>query len=106
MLQVLQTSLPSYDIGMFEQNAAVYVLMQTPELMANVFFEHDYCINCWYKDLDSPLILQPAFVVHFAGCQMCSGLHAEKIGACAAIYVRMFAEAFARLLSLATMNGL
>ena len=104
-VQVLQTSLPSYDIGMFEQNAAVYVLMQQPTLMSNVYFEHSYCINCWYKDLDSPLIRQPAFIVHFAGCQLCSGLHAEKIGPCAAIFVRMFAEAFSRLLQLAAMSG-
>lgn len=104
--QVLQAALPSYDIGMFEQNAAVYVLMQSPASMANVYFEHSYCINCWYKDLDSPLIVQPAFVIHYAGCQMCSGLHTEKLGACAAIYVRTFAEAFSRLVSLAELHGL
>ena len=41
-----------------------------------------------------------------AGCQLCSGLHNEKIGACAAIFVRMYAEAFARLTSAAIMQGL
>ena len=67
LLQVLQKTLPTYDIGMFEQNAMVYLLMQNPHFMDKVYFEHSYCFNCWYKDLDSPLIIPPAFVIHFAG---------------------------------------
>ena len=59
--------LPTYDIGMFEQNAMVYLLMQNQKYMDKVYFEHSYCFNCWYKDLDSPKIIPPAFVVHFAG---------------------------------------
>ena len=67
LLQVLQKSLPTYDIGMFEQNAMVYLLQQNRHFMDKVYFEHSYCLNCWYKDLDSPKIIPPAFVVHFAG---------------------------------------
>ena len=69
--QVLQRALPTYDIGMFEQNAMVYLLQQNPAFMDKVYFEHSYCFNCWYKDLDSPKIIPPAFVIHFAGGQQC-----------------------------------
>lgn len=65
--QVLQKALPTYDIGMFEQNAMVYLLMQHEHLLYKTYFEHSYCFNCWFKDLDSPKIIPPAFVVHFAG---------------------------------------
>ena len=38
-----------------------------------MYFENAYCINCWYKDLDEPFIQYPPFVIHYAGCQMCTG---------------------------------
>ena len=38
-----------------------------------MYFENAYCINCWYKDLDQPFIKYPPFVIHYAGCQMCTG---------------------------------
>ena len=84
-MQVLQKTLPTYDIGMFEQNAMVYLLMQNQQLLDKVYFEHSYCFNCWYKDLDSPKIIPPAFVVHFAGqspqvplCSNCSCFSLER----------------------------
>ena len=39
-----------------------------------MYFENAYCINCWYKDLDQPFIKYPPFVIHYAGCQMCTGV--------------------------------
>lgn len=41
---------------------------------AQMYFENAYCINCWYKDLDQPFIKYPPFVIHYAGCQMCTGV--------------------------------
>ena len=65
--------------------------------VAQMHFEHGFCINCWYKDLDSPQVKHPPFVVHFAGCQMCTGYHPEKLGECATEFVRSYAEALVRL---------
>lgn len=62
-----------------------------------MYFEHGFCINCWYKDLDSPQVKHPPFVVHFAGCQMCTGYHPEKLGECDTEFVRSYAEALVRL---------
>ena len=66
-LQVLRDNLPTYDIGMLEQMSMVYVLKQNPEYISKLYFEHGYCFNCWYQDLDDPRIGHPAFVIHFAG---------------------------------------
>lgn len=40
-------------------------------IFAQMHFEHSFCINCWYKDLNSPQVKHPPFIVHFAGCQVC-----------------------------------
>ena len=40
----------------------------------------------------------PAFIVHFAGCGMCSsGFHPERLGECDVEYIRIFAESFGHL---------
>jgi hypothetical protein len=44
-----------------------------------MYLEASYCINCWYKDLDEDFIKYPPFVVHYAGCQMCTGYHQDKV---------------------------
>ncbi|KAK9789231.1 hypothetical protein WJX73_005530 [Symbiochloris irregularis] len=104
--QVLKDNLPTYDIGMLEQMSMVYVLKQRPEYIPRLYFEHGYCFNCWYQDLDDPRIAHPAFVIHFAGCKMCAGLHVDRLGLCDSIFVRAYAEAFARLLKIAPERGL
>lgn len=64
---MLKENLPTYDIGMLEQMSMVYVLKQNPDYIPRLYFEHGYCFNCWYQDLDDPRIHHPAFVIHFAG---------------------------------------
>ena len=49
---------------------------------AQMHFEHSFCINCWYKDLDSPQVKHPPFVVHFAGCQVCLDGHQAQFKVC------------------------
>ena len=66
-MQVLKDALPTYDIGMLEQMSMVYVLMQQPDMIQRMYFEHGYCFNCWYRNMDDPRIDHPAFTVHFAG---------------------------------------
>ena len=119
----LRAAVPTYDMGMYEQNVLIYRLTSDPSMMQRVrppalvqtaacaaacgcdvcilaepcmeamsrfavhcnkadgvwqlavqmYFENAYCINCWYKDLDEPFIEYPPFVIHYAGCQMCTG---------------------------------
>ena len=64
---MLRDNLPTYDVGMLEQMSMVYVLKQNPDYIKRLYFEHGYCFNCWYQDLDDPRIAHPAFVIHFAG---------------------------------------
>ena len=73
-MQVLKDALPTYDMGMLEQMSMVYILMQDPDMIKRMHFEHGYCFNCWYRNMDDPRIDHPAFVVHFAGecSQPCS----------------------------------
>ena len=66
-VQVLKDALPTYDMGMLEQMSMVYILMQDPDMIKRMHFEHGYCFNCWYRNMDDPRIDHPAFVVHFAG---------------------------------------
>ena len=65
--QVLKDALPTYDIGMLEQMSMVYILMQQPDMIKRMYFEHGYCFNCWYRNMDDSRIDHPAFTVHFAG---------------------------------------
>lgn len=55
-----------------------------------------------WKDVDSPHVAKPAFIVHFAGCSMCSGFHADRLGECDAQFLKTYAEAFGRLSKEAT----
>lgn len=53
--------------------------------------------NRWL-DVDKPWVDNPAFIVHFAGCGMCSsGFHPERLGECDVEYIRIFAESFGHL---------
>ena len=47
--------------------------------------------------MDSPHVSKPAFIVHFAGCAMCSGFHADRLGDCDAQFLKTYADAFKRL---------
>ena len=44
--------------------------------------------------MNKPWVDKPAFIVHFAGCSMCSGFHPERLGDCDVEYIRIFAESF------------
>lgn len=51
-----------------------------------------------WLDIDKPWVDNPAFIVHFAGCGMCSsGFHPEHLGECDVEYIRIFAESFGHL---------
>ena len=64
----------------------VYILMQQPDMIKRMYFEHGYCFNCWYRNMDDPRIDHPAFTVHFAGALRLAVLraraHASAISSC------------------------
>lgn len=61
-----------YTPGITDQNAMVYVLKYYPKFINYVFFENYYGINrYWAKYLI--LLKWNPFIIHFAGCQFCSG---------------------------------
>eukprot|EP00884_Botryococcus_braunii_P003810 jgi/Botrbrau1/1342/Bobra.0063s0053.1 len=88
----LRSALPGYEYGLFDQTALGYLLKTKPSLMSKVRLENDFCINCWYKDIYSPQVTWPPFIVHFAGCQLCSGFHPEKLGVCGSEFLRLYAH--------------
>ena len=62
---------------------------------------------CRWLDIDKPWVDNPAFIVHFAGCGMCSsGFHPERLGECDVEYIRIFAESFGHLKDAASQMGL
>lgn len=94
----LAAALPSYDVGMYEQNVLTYLFKTDPgRWLPKVRFEDALSMNVWYKKVYEPDVEQPAFIVHFAGCQVCNGFHPEKLGECDAEYVRNYAESVVRL---------
>ena len=94
----LAAALPSYDVGMYEQNVLTYLFKTDPaKWLPKVRFEDALSMNVWYKKVYEPDVEQPAFIVHFAGCQVCNGFHPEKLGVCDAEYVRNYAESVVRL---------
>jgi hypothetical protein len=83
---------------MYEQNALTYLFKEQPELLdEHVVLDQESGINVWYKNLYNEDVQQPAFVIHFAGCQLCTGFHPEKLGVCDNEYIRNYAEAAYRL---------
>ena len=104
--KTLADALPTYDVGMYEQNPLTYLFMTEPSLLERVRFEDAVTLNVWYKVLYSPDVPQPALVVHFAGCQLCNGFHPEKLGECDTEFVRHYGEAVARLAGVAGAAGL
>jgi hypothetical protein len=104
--KTLADALPTYDVGMYEQNPLTYLFMTEPALLERVRFEDAVTLNVWYKVLYSPDVPQPALVVHFAGCQLCNGFHPEKLGECDTEFVRHYGEAVARLAGVAGAAGL
>ena len=121
--QILRAELPDFDIGTYEQNVIVYLMKTNPAIMervhlshvcciskstkkisshaVQVYFEIDYCLNCWYKDVHLPHIPQPPFVIHFAGCQLCTGFHPERLGECERELVREYTDTHSQLRELA-----
>ena len=63
-------------------------------------------VVCRWKDVDSPWVDKPAFIVHFAGCSTCSGFHPERLGDCDVEYIRIYAESFGHLRDEAQRLGL
>ncbi len=103
----LAAALPSYDVGMYEQNVLTYLFKTDPaRWLPKVRFEDALSMNVWYKLLYEPYVEQPAFIVHFAGCQVCNGFHPEKLGVCDAEYVRNYAESVVRLEKAAKKAGI
>ncbi|KAK9903381.1 hypothetical protein WJX75_004474 [Coccomyxa subellipsoidea] len=91
----LKANLPSYAPGYYEQNVLAFLFYTKPQLLDMVFLDASaYGLNCWWKDVNKPWVDKPAFIVHFAGCSMCSGFHPERLGDCDVEYIRIFAESF------------
>lgn len=91
---------------MYEQNVLTYLFKTDPaRWLPKVRFEDALSMNVWYKKLYEPDVEQPAFIVHFAGCQVCNGFHPEKLGVCDAEYVRNYAESVVRLERAAKAKG-
>lgn len=44
---MLRDKIQNFDVGMFEQNVIAYLVMQQPDLLDHIYFEGDYCFNCW-----------------------------------------------------------
>ncbi|CAL8464438.1 g3973 [Coccomyxa elongata] len=98
----LRANLPSYEVGLYEQNVLTFLFYTKPELLDMVIFDiSSYGLNCWWKDVDKPWVDKPAFIVHFAGCSMCSGFHPERLGDCDVEYIRIFAESFGHVIKTA-----
>ena len=66
----------------------------------------DHCASARrWLDIDKPWVDNPAFIVHFAGCGMCSsGFHPERLGECDVEYIRIFAESFGHLKDTGALN--
>ena len=48
LLQHLRASLPSYEVGLYEQNVLCFVFYQDPPLLDMVMFDvASYGLNCW-----------------------------------------------------------
>jgi hypothetical protein len=48
-VQHLRANLPSYEVGLYEQNVLTYLFYTKPELMDMVVFDISrYGLNCWY----------------------------------------------------------
>ena len=95
----LASQLPSYDVGMYEQNPLTFLFKSRPEefLERHVRWEDALTMNVWYKKRLEPDVPQPPFVVHFAGCQLCNGFHPEKLGECDGLFLGHYAESVVRL---------
>ena len=47
-MQHLRASLPSYEVGLYEQNVLTFVFYSNPELLDMVMFDvAAYGLNCW-----------------------------------------------------------
>ena len=59
---------------LYEQNAVAH-LLQTPERLAHVDFETEYCINCaWAHGLQGKL----PFLKRFSECSFCTGFRNSR----------------------------
>lgn len=46
--QHLRANLPSYEVGLYEQNALTFLMYTQPELLDNCVFDiSSYGLNCW-----------------------------------------------------------
>ena len=59
---------------LYEQNAVAH-LLQTPERLAHIDFETEYCINCaWAHGLQGKL----PFLKRFSECSFCTGFRNSR----------------------------
>ena len=70
----LRTSMKTWEPLLYEQNAVAH-LLQTPERLAHVDFETEYCINCaWAHGLQGKL----PFLKRFSECSFCTGFRNSR----------------------------
>ncbi len=51
-VQHLRANLPSYEVGLYEQNVLTFLMYTQPELLDNAVFDiSSYGLNCWYRPL-------------------------------------------------------
>ena len=51
-VQHLRANLPSYEVGLYEQNVLTFLMYTQPELLDNAVFDiSSYGLNCWYGPL-------------------------------------------------------
>ena len=56
-MQHLRANLPSYEVGLYEQNALTFLMYTQPELLDNAVFDiSSYGLNCWCVDTLPPTI--------------------------------------------------
>ena len=49
-VQHLRANLPSYEVGLYEQNVLTFLMYTQPELLDNAVFDiSSYGLNCWYR---------------------------------------------------------
>ena len=70
---------------------------QQQRLLPRVRFENQFCLNCWWGDLAQPWVRQPPFIVHYAGCQLCSGVSPQELNACEGSFRDAYVQSYCTL---------
>ena len=71
----LKSFINDYKLGLYEQNAIVYILNHEPKYRVRMYFERSFFLNGYWKmKMQYPIpfgMYWNPFTVHFAGCQFC-----------------------------------